>query len=165
MYPGYYFFQIVSTTKCYISTGAGKYELHISCLWQSLVKSLRMCMWSKIVAFVAIFLGPSFKLPLERVYAIDAIVPATSERIPLVNRQLIHIVFLFHLITSPKRHNWSNKQVPVIHRNRIQGIMACQAACITSSRSLSMRPLLSISILHLEILQNLTVQPVHQFLW
>lgn len=122
----------------------------------------------KLLTFSSLGSGNLFfpeSYPNQTIHGLIFPIQSTSERIPLVNRQLIHIVFLFHLITSPKRHNWSNKQVPVINRNRIQGIMACQAACITSSRSLSMRPLLSISTLHFEILQNLAVQSVHQFLW
>jgi hypothetical protein len=98
-YPGYYPFQILSGAKCYVSTRTGKYELHVFCLGQFLVKSHRMFMWSKLVASGAILLGPSFELFLERAFAINAVVFTTSERAPLLNRQLVHIVFLFHVIT------------------------------------------------------------------
>ncbi len=53
-------------------------------------------MWDKLITSGAIFPSPSLDLSLERVSAVKAVVLTTGKRVPLVNRQLVHIRFLFH---------------------------------------------------------------------
>jgi hypothetical protein len=95
------FFQIPIITKCDVPTRTGEYKLHISGIWQTLAKTLRMRMWHKVIATGAVFLRPPFELSLERTLAIGAIVSAPGKRTPLADRKLIHIGFTFHLIDSP----------------------------------------------------------------
>ena len=58
-------------------------------------------MWYKVITTGAVFLRPPFELSLERTLAIGAIVSAPGKRIPLADRKLIHVGFIFHLIKSP----------------------------------------------------------------
>ncbi len=68
-------------------------------------------MWSKLVASGTILLGPSFKLSLKRAFAIKTVVFTASKRTPLVDRQIIHVGFLFHFDYLCKKIYLSDRQV------------------------------------------------------
>ena len=98
---GYYLFQIVGGAEDDITVGTGENELHVPCSWYSVGQSLRVLMWDEVAAVRAVLFASPLGLPLKRGHTVSAVMFTPHKRVPLFDRQLIHIGAVWFHVLAP----------------------------------------------------------------